>query len=168
MAARSIPSVEQRGSYLIGAVAGATAGALALSLYAKIDFPGNFSGEATNFIIIPTDKFFSLPEQTTLLKVGAAIGAIAGVIRTAADRLWGKREDTITNTKGAIIAGFAAAPVVAFGTCMASVFPVHKGVELIAGALGCSGIATPIAIVMAPVGIVASAAARLANRYFAK
>lgn len=148
--------------YLIGAVAGATAGAIAFDLYARLD-PLSFG-----FAAQVASAYIWNAEIMPL--TGAAVGAIAGVIRTAVDRRWGVQTETIANLAIDTTTGFIAAPIVTLGKCI--VFPIAsdfcKELPLITRTLTCSAIGGATAIVLGPVAIAASTAARLTNQYFTK
>jgi hypothetical protein len=163
---RELAVVGQKPSYLVGVAAGAAAGAVALDLYVRINplFLGSAAQVATAYIS------GDIPTVQTLLMTGAAVGAIAGVIRTAVDRRWGVQKDTITKVAIDTATGFSAAPMATIAKCM--VFPIASELwnklPFIAQTLTCSAIGGLTATVIAPVGIAASTAARLANQYYAK
>ena len=158
-------AVAQRSSYLVGAAAGAVAGAVALNLYVR---SVGFAAEVASACISG-----DVTTIESLLMTGATIGAIAGVIRTAVDRRWDAQKNTITKVAIDTATGFVAAPMATIGKCMVSpLFPqapeLWKEHSHTAQKLICSAIGGLTVTVIAPVGIVASTAARLANQYFAQ
>lgn len=160
---RELPVEKKKPSYLVGAVVGAASGVVALDLYVRINslFLGSAAQVASAYVS------GDMPTVQALLMTGAAVGAIAGVVRTAVDRRWGAQKNTITKVGVDTAAGFVAAPMITIGKCI--VFPMAAELwnELhpIVQTLACSAAGGLSATALAPVGIAAATAARLANQY---
>lgn len=157
---------QKKPSYLVGAVAGAAAGAIAMDLYTRINplFFGTAAELASAYIIK------DVPTVQNLLLMGGIVGGVAGVVRTAVDRHFGIKQEKKSNIILDISSGVIAAPLPAIGKCM--FFPAFAGfwkdIPFIFHALTCSAVGGLSAMALTPVSIAASTAARLANQHLAR